>query len=316
MSEALLSICIPTCKRENIVRQLLESIISQDVDTALFEICITDNSETDETKNLIEECFSEVSNLHYKKVSCKGYLNSIEALHFGTGKYIKLHNDYSILENGAIRKMLEQIKEAEKKKSYIFFSFGKVKDVQGIASFDRYDDFMRSINYQATWSSAFGIWKSELERIDQEGIEPNYMYPHTSYLHRITNCGMYIVDNNCYAYNAELEKKGGYNLVDSFVRIYLGMVKEDLLQKGHISKITYNEIEDGILRFCAEWFNLVRNQSDRYTFTFRDDEKIVEAVCGKNGRGRYKKYKKIIAIKNRIPVSIKQSWRGLRRFRK
>jgi glycosyltransferase involved in cell wall biosynthesis len=207
MSEPLLSICIPTFKREKIVKQLLESIIIQDADKEMYEVCITDNSETDETKDLVEKYFSHVPNLRYKKVFCKGFLNSVEALHFGKGKYLKLHNDYSIFEEGAISKMIAQIQDAIRSNSYIFFSFGAVKDVQGMDTFSSYDDFMRSISYQATWSSAFGIWKSDLERIDLEGIKPNYMYPHTSYLHRIMNYENYIVDNNYYAKNAELKKK-------------------------------------------------------------------------------------------------------------
>ena len=55
--EILVSICIPTYKREEIVRQTLKSIFSQGVDASLFEVCITDNSDSDETKNLLEKEF-------------------------------------------------------------------------------------------------------------------------------------------------------------------------------------------------------------------------------------------------------------------
>ena len=152
---ALLSICIPTYKREEILTQLIHSILSQEVDTSLYEICITDNSETDETKQVIETQFSHVPNLVYKKVVCKGFLNSIEALKLGQGKFLKLHNDYSIFNQGALAKIIGTLQLAEQEHAEPFFTLGKLNNPQDIMIFDDYDSFMYNISLQATWSSAF-----------------------------------------------------------------------------------------------------------------------------------------------------------------
>ncbi len=53
--QPILSICIPTYKREYIIDELIAGIYEQGCDNNLFEVCITDNSKTDETKNLIEK---------------------------------------------------------------------------------------------------------------------------------------------------------------------------------------------------------------------------------------------------------------------
>lgn len=72
-NNCLLSICIPTYKRPEIIDQLLDTIYRQNVDHSIFEVCITDNSETDETKNVIEAKYKNIDNLRYKKTTCKGF---------------------------------------------------------------------------------------------------------------------------------------------------------------------------------------------------------------------------------------------------
>ena len=62
--QPILSICIPTFKREYIIDKLIEGILVQNCDESLYEICITDNSETDETKELIERKYASIRNLH------------------------------------------------------------------------------------------------------------------------------------------------------------------------------------------------------------------------------------------------------------
>lgn len=291
-NEILLSICIPTYKREAILVQLVNSILMQNVDTSLYEICITDNSETDETKLVVEKNFSDVKNLVYKKVTCKGFMNSVEALKLGQGKFLKLHNDYSILNPGALQQMIETLRMAEKEHAQPFFTFGALKAQQGIMTFDDYDSFMSHITIQATWSSAFCMWKESFDSILASGMVPDEMFPHTSFLHRVTDYSEYIVDNASYVTNVEPKKKGGYNLIDNFVRIYLTMVQEDLLRAQKISQKTYDKIEDDILHFCANWYYNVKLRPEKFTYRFDDDESIVLQTCADAGLRKYKQYKR------------------------
>lgn len=290
-NRVLLSICIPTFRREAVLKELLESILSQGVEEDLYEITVTDNSETDETKDMIGREFSAVPNLRYKKVDCKGFYNSLEALKSGEGRLLKLHNDYSILNPGALRKMIDRAAEAEKDHAQLFFGMGNLGGDE-IREFGDYDSFLYDISYFATWSSAFSIWKEDFDRILAEGIVPDTMYPHTSFLHRVTGKQRYIADNTAYAHSIEPKTKGGYNLVDNFARIYLTMVREDLLAKKHISQRTYDKIEDGILRFCADWYYTVLENPEKYTFRFDNGEEIIRGSCGDSGVRRYRKYKR------------------------
>ena len=274
--QPILSICIPTYKREYLVDQLLQTIYAQNCDRSLFEVCITDNSDTDETKDLIENKYKSYENLHYKKVFCKGFMNSTEALKYGNGLFIKLHNDYSMFKEGSLQKLIDQVKSNIEEKPLIFYSLRGKKVNQFYSDFD---SFMRDINYLSTWSTSFAIWKEDLDHILDEDINPNYMYPHTTIMFNEHYKKSFLVDDYVYFENVEPKKKGGYNLVDNFVRIYLTMVEEDLLNKGYITQKTYDIIEGRIIRFVASCYVNLKDKSG-YNFKFDDMKKLIIDKCG------------------------------------
>lgn len=277
--QPVLSICIPTYKREYLIDELIKGIYSQNCDNKLFELCITDNSETDETQNLIESKYTNIENLHYKKVTCKGFLNSIEALKAGNGLLLKLHNDYSLFKEGSLQKLIDGVQKYRNDRPVIFYSLRGKKDVETFVEFNR---FMNKINYLSTWSTSFSIWKRDFDMLINEKIEFNYMYPHTSLLFGESKKTGYVVDDYSYFVNVEPQKKGGYNLVDNFVRIFLGMVKTDLLDKKLITNGTYRKIVLNILRFCATCFVNVKNKKD-YTYSFDNKRRIITDQCGLKG---------------------------------
>ena len=191
--QPILSICIPTFKREYIIDKLIEGILVQNCDESLYEICITDNSETDETKELIERKYASIRNLHYKKLN----------------------------------------KDAEYK---------------------------------------------EFKENNKTG---------------------YLVDDTVYFENIIPKKKGGYNLIDNFVRIYLTMVNEDLLKPKIISASTYRRIEFHILRFCAA--NYVNTKTiNGYSFTFDDSKGLITNQCGWKGYLVYRLFIPIYILRHYI----------------
>lgn len=294
--QPILSICIPTFKREYIIDKLIEGILVQNCDESLYEICITDNSETDETKELIERKYASIRNLHYKKVKVKGFLNSIEALKFGQGKLLKLHNDYSMFLPGSLQKLIDQAVANDEEEPLIFYTLRGKKSVE---RFDNFDAFIKCINYLSTWSTSFAIWKTDLDRLLEQRIECNYMYPHTTLLFKENNKTGYLVDDTVYFESIIPKKKGGYNLIDNFVRIYLTMVNEDLLKPKIISASTYRRIEFHILRFCAA--NYVNTKTiNGYSFTFDDSKGLITNQCGWKGYLVYRLFIPIYILRHYI----------------
>lgn len=292
----LVSICIPTNNRPDIIRETILSIIEENVGNDLLNICITDNSPTNETKELIEKEFKDVTYIKYKKTHCEGFLNSVEALKFGNGRFLKLHNDYSKFKKGQLIKFIDRIKKNKNEKPLIFFSFGALNKNKKVEIFDTFDNFLYNIHYYSTWSSAFGIWKNDFIKLYNENIKIDYMFPHTSFLFNLTYKKKYIVDDTKYIENIPLKKKGGYNLTNNFVRLYLSMVKE-LLDMKCISFRTYNKIEKGIIKFVAFWWNQVLFNNEVFYFTFDNTEKIIREVCGNKSVRMYIYWKNIYYIK-------------------
>lgn len=302
-TQPLLSICIPTYKREYLIEKLIIGIYAQKCDNNLFEVCITDNSVTDETSDLISSKFSNIDNLHYKKVQCEGFRNSIEALKTGNGMLLKLHNDYSMFCEGSLQKLIDTVNKYEDRKPVLFYTLRGKKEVKTTHDFN---EFMNIINYLSTWSTSFSIWKEDFDRLMNEGIECNYMYPHTSLLFAEYWKKIYIIDENKYFYNEQPKKKGGYNgksgynLIDNFVRIFLTMVNEDLIEKQLITGNTYSKIEKNILRFCAKsYVNLYKKEG--ITYTFDDKRNIISKICGKNGYALFCMFVLVYSIKKIKP---------------
>ncbi|MDP3291169.1 MAG: glycosyltransferase [Sulfuricurvum sp.] len=89
------SICIPTYNRPALLEKLLDSILSQTYTN--YEIIITDNSDTLETKDLIEKCYKDEC-IHYhkneKNLGMDG--NSLRALSYVNGEYFTFTPDDDI----------------------------------------------------------------------------------------------------------------------------------------------------------------------------------------------------------------------------
>lgn len=280
--QPLLSICIPTFKREYLIESLINGIYNQNCDNSLFEVCITDNSDTDETADLIKEKYSGVENLHYKKVKCEGFRNSVEALKLGNGKFLKLHNDYSMFCEGSLQKIIDSVRDNLNTKPVIFYT---LRGNDSVEKYDNFNSFMNAANYLTTWSTSFSIWKDDFDKIMASGLECNYMYPHTSLLFAESYKKEFLVDNYNYFYNVQPKNKGGYkgksgyNLLDNFVRIYLTMVDEDLVSKKLITDKTKRKIQNNILRFSAKnYVNL--NNRPGFTYKFDDAKLIIITKCG------------------------------------
>lgn len=296
--ELYLSICIPTCNRVEILKRTLDSILCQGGNENEYEICISDNSKTDETKALIESQYSNINNLTYCQSDCIGFLNSIEALKLGRGKLLKLHNDYTCLYPGTIWRMICLAHKYEDVDSALFFSMSSKKE-KGPLEFDKFDDYMNQISFLSTWSTSFCIWKTDFDALISTKIALNHMYPHTTLLFALTQKGKYIVDEYIIGDNLQPQKKGGYNLLDNFMNIYLAMLYP-LWQKGEISKGTLRHIKRDILKFCANWESIVDHNRDCYTFTFENRNAIVEKHYGNLGIIVYEVLYRGFCVKQKI----------------
>lgn len=282
MNQPLLSICIPTYGRVEILHNTLNSIFSQSVNSDLYEICISDNSPTDETKVMLDSFFSDKTNIHYNKSTCEGYYNSIESLKLGRGKFLKLHNNYSKFNADVFRDFVNVISINKEKKPVMFFSFGSVKLENKTNIYISFDDFMNEITYFSTWSTSFGIWKDDFDLLMAQDIELDKMFPHTSLLFALCNKESFFIDNSFYFDNQDVGKKGGYNLPETFGTRYIGLC-EQLLIRNVISEYTFQKIKNGILDFISDWYFRVNFYPEKYCFSYDNWQRTIYNIYGRYG---------------------------------
>lgn len=289
MTKPEVSICMPTYGRVEILKNTLESIFFQGVENEKFEVCISDNSPTSETEEMLQMYFNDKENLIYKKSTCEGYFNSIEALKLGKGKFLKLHNNYTNFEKGCFSKFISFVAEYEEENVTLFFTSGCIKQKEEVFLYDSFDSFMNSISYFSTWSSSFGIMNKDFQRLLSQNIELDKMFPHTSLLFALESNRKFVVNNFIYFDNQDVGKKGGYNIPQVFGTRYLGMCNNLLVDKK-ISELTFRTIKEGILSFIADWYLNVKIFPKKYTFSYDKWEKTVFELYGRKGISYIKKY--------------------------
>lgn len=299
MEQPLLSICIPTYKRADILRKTLKSIYYQDVDHNLFEVCISDDSPDNETEKMIAAEFSSIDNLTYKKVPDCGFYNLINALKLGNGFFLKLQNDYAAFNEGTLDRLISVAKQHQDKKPVIFFGLGSVKNVSETTEYNSFDSFIKTIDINCTFCSSMSIWKDDFQKLNVEHLECNVAFPHTTLLFKQADKSHFLIDNNRYFTNAELKTKGGYNLPDYFVKEYTQMIKDDLLDKGYISQKTYDSLEDNALRFTAEWYWILKFDK-RLTMKFDNYKETIKEACGENGYRKFEIYRRKAIFKRTV----------------
>lgn len=267
----LLSICIPTNGRVEVLTRTLNSILSEKIDPELFEVVISDNSGADAVAELADQFYKKGLNVVYHKSDEKSYYNLICALVHAHGSFLKLHNDYSEFIPGSLTSLIQYVINNQDAKPQTLFSNGNLRsgERKKFLSFDR---FMSHSSYWNTWSSAFSIWRSDLDFLDTSKAALDENFPHVSLLFA-NNCkAEYCIDDQIYFNNQPVTAKGGYNIFRLFCVDYVDMLR-DLVASGAITGKTYKSILCNLRdKFIPQWL-----QASVYTdngLTFDNNEYV------------------------------------------
>jgi glycosyltransferase involved in cell wall biosynthesis len=97
-SNKILSICIPTYNRANLLSNLLNSISIANINSIIVEICISDNNSSDNTLEIIDY-YSKKLPINYKS-NCEnigGVRNILEVVKMATGKFVWILGDDDLI---------------------------------------------------------------------------------------------------------------------------------------------------------------------------------------------------------------------------
>lgn len=273
----IVSICIPTKDRLELLKRAVNSIIGDGVLKQKYEVVISDNSDGHDIELFCNELRVQGYNIKHVRNPLRGFYNSIVALENGNGALLKLHNDYSSFLPGQFSKMVDMIENHLKDKPTIFFSNGTLKVDN--AFFSSKNDFISATHFQNTWSSAFSIWKHDFEMTAHKHEDVNAMFPHTSLLLAV-NKKSYFICNEVFFENNAVAGKGGYNLFDCFCNNYLGMLHNECI-KGVINNNTYTKVKWVMfIRFIIPWYYKTVFTEQGYTYIVDDADKIINNKYG------------------------------------
>lgn len=238
----IISICIPCCKRIDYVRKTLDSIYKTNSDVLLqdYEVVVSDNDPEAELNVLVKEY--NYPNFHYYESKCAGFMNSFYALSYGTGVFLLLHNSQELFRGKALGTIVDLVRSNNR--SFIFFSSGFLLRGDCFIEPD-FDSFMNAISYWSSWSNAFGIRKSEFDKI-KDNITLNQTFPHTSLLMTQTGYSSYLICDFPLFMTQFVRGRSGHNKFHAFVCEYPSLIDMSYRQ-GNISKVTRNSILRGLL---------------------------------------------------------------------
>lgn len=197
----VISICIPTYNREQLIGDCLDSVVSQinDNNLSLIEIIISDNASTDNTKKIVETYQQKYSNIsYYRNDSNLGLIrNIIKVTTYAYWEYLWLLADDDCLSSFSIGYILEIIKDGNPNNIFHepFFSENIHVSVQKSQNLyksflwiDDYIDYLDKsqkkykdlISYFSFYSAAIvrtDYWRKSLSSIDEVSLNSNY-FPH------------------------------------------------------------------------------------------------------------------------------------------
>lgn len=172
----LLSLCIPTYNRAEILAQCLEKHIEAIGDERDIEIVISDNASTDNTREVVAdfiERHGDIRIVYHRNEENIRDKNFFEVFRHARGRYLKLLNDYTYYGAKGMRIMIDGVRRYPDEETPLFFYMKLRKEptdcVAGV------DEFVRSVNNKLTWISNFGIWRSRLgelaDTLDRSGSQ-------------------------------------------------------------------------------------------------------------------------------------------------
>ena len=233
----LLSICIPTWNRAETLQASLLSIVSQ-VEFANrddIEIVVSDNGSTDCTRRIVES----IAQNHGSKIIYKRNLknkygfnvahndkNFEAALSHGRGDFLKLANDSLLWHPGSLAKLIDVVQATKDKKPQLVFTNTNA-ETDDLALVKNADELLVSASYYLTWIGSFGIWKSDLDSIDDFSRHASLQLIVLDVVMRfITKKQLGIIDNRHHFSVMETGPKYGYNIAEVFGTNYLHILNQ------------------------------------------------------------------------------------------
>ena len=242
----VISICIPTYNRDNILRENMERLLVLPSFDDDVELVVSDNASTDSTSSIVRELCAKYPD---KSIiySCNSEnirdLNFLKVLSLGHGTYLKLLNDYTSFSDADLRMMKEKIRSIEHDEGHSLFFFQDIKNMKrGMTEICVSDvnQLVRTLNNKMTWISNFGCFHRQLPSLYSFQDRSRFMILQMMWLLYLTETSRVTTLVNITSYRCievESNKRTPYHFFTPHVVNYYDVL-DSYVKRGLISKST------------------------------------------------------------------------------
>ena len=230
MNNPILSICIPTRNRAQILERSLTSIVNQVVfmEGDEVEIIISDNCSDDNTYDVVKQFLDAYPGkiFYYRNERNVGADSNLEiVLKHAKGLFLKLQNDSVGFNPGGLGFFLEEIKSASIEKYNIFLLNHPLHTGSDFYDCQDLPSLLSYISYNSTWMGSFGIWREDFQLMTNFSRAYKKRLVQTDVLFQLANKGKLtrVIGKNL-LFNIDVDKKGGYSLSTVFGKNYLSIL--------------------------------------------------------------------------------------------
>ena len=288
--QPLLSICIPTRNRADVLKQCLDSIVNSDDFTLDVEVVVSDNCSEDDTKKLVLNYVKKYSNIKYFRNDSNlgGDRNILFALERGSGIFKKLNNDYSIFEKDALGYLLKNIKKYKEQKPVLFFHNGN-RETEEI-HMTCMDEIFLSEKWGMSWIGGYGYWKDDFDSFEKRDYRIETKFQQIDWFIRSFKLKKHIVCLNKVLTRRQpfQSKQGGYNFIEVHTRNFL-IQFEELVPQGLLKESSLEIVKkESLMPAMVNW-TVKLKMANKGKFSY-DTKKSFDII--KREFGYYPWYKK------------------------
>lgn len=251
----LLSICIPTYNRCEILQRSLKHYFAAPECDDTVEIIVSDNASTDDTQKICERLAADYHNFqYYRNEENVRDENFCIVLDYANGEYIKLMNDSIYMPNDALRLMKQQIIAHHAEHHALFFVtqpvFERIKASEIICN--NLDEYVQRVSLFCTAISLFGTWNDDWQEVTEKRRFTHLQLSQVDWTYQIIvkkhGCRLVYLD----PYWIPTERaEHKYSQDYSFYKVHLenySIIKQFYYKDGHLSKRTMRDDDLFFLR--------------------------------------------------------------------
>ena len=294
--QPLLSICIPTRNRADVLVKCLDSIVNNPAFNEDVEVVVSDNCSEDNTQELVRSYTDRFENVKYfRNDSNIGVCRNLEhVLDVAQGVFLKLNNDYSVFNEGSLQFLLDTVKANLVDKPVLYFH-NKDSDIK-YKKIEDFNIYFKEAMWMASWIGSYGYWKDDFKEYDDRCRRETRLFVIVDWFIReykkrkkILCCYKYLTANGAFS-----SKKGGYNVFEvhtrNFIEQYEELVPLKILDESTIEYVKRKSLFPGMI----SWYLRMRYFNRKGKFTF-DSNNALEII--KREFGYYPWYRKEL-VKN------------------